>query len=188
MSERILMAVFTIQFVLCKFFLQFQWTSFMVPREHRLLRHTIFCSWTWNYWNNRYIWMKFELLRFEVFDIKLFRTKSSRCERVLHQMRSLRELFRREASVDNCIKCSRKVCNIFWKTLLAKCLPVNVLQLEPSFLFKKRRLSQIIAKIAARILQNSRETIRGWVLLLTKILKIVYSYGRFLENFLNFSE
>ena len=72
------MAVFTTQLVLCKPFPEFQWTSFMVPHEHRLLRHTIFCSWTWNYWNNRYIWMKFELLRFDVFDIKLFRTKSSR--------------------------------------------------------------------------------------------------------------
>ena len=106
----------------------------MVPREHRLLRHTIFCSWTY-----RYIWMKFELLQFDVFDTKLFRTNSSRRERWCYtswQMRSFHKLFPSEASVDKCIKCSRKVCNIFWKTSLAESLPVNVLELEPAFLLK----------------------------------------------------
>ena len=36
------MAVFTTQLVLCKPFPEFQWISFIVPRENRLLRHTIF--------------------------------------------------------------------------------------------------------------------------------------------------
>ena len=52
--------------------------------------------------------MKFELLRFDVFDIKPVQTNSSRRERwcyTNYQMRSFHELFLREASVDKCIKC-----------------------------------------------------------------------------------
>ena len=61
-----------------------------------------------------------------------------------------KELFSREASVDKCIKCSRKFCNILWKTWLTESLPVNVLELQPNTLFKKRLLSQIISKVDVR--------------------------------------
>ena len=66
-------------------------------------------------------------------------------------MKSFQELSRtKEASVDKCIKCSKKFCNIFWKTWLAEPFPVNVLELQPAFLLKKGRLSQIISKVAVR--------------------------------------
>ena len=65
-------------------------------------------------------------------------------------MRSVQELFPREASADKCIKYYRIFCNKSWKTWLAESLPVNVLELQPAFLFTKKRLSQIISKVAVR--------------------------------------
>ena len=47
-------------------------------------------------------------------------------------------LFTREASVDKCI------------TLMTETLPVNVPELQPSFLFKERQLSQLILEAAVR--------------------------------------
>ena len=63
-------------------------------------------------------------------------------------MRFFQELFPREASMGMCIKCSQKFCNIPRKTLLAEHRIVNVLKLQLAFLFKKRRLSQIISEAA----------------------------------------
>ena len=63
-------------------------------------------------------------------------------------MRSLQELFPREASMGKCIKCSKKFCNFSRKALLAELRLVNVLKLQLAFLFKKRRLSQIISEAA----------------------------------------
>ena len=48
-------------------------------------------------------------------------------------MRSFQELFTRETSVDKCI------------TLLTESLPLNVLELQPAFLFQKWQFSQIIS-------------------------------------------
>ena len=59
-------------------------------------------------------------------------------------MRSFQELCPREGSVDKCIKCSRNFYDIFWKTWLAESLPVNVLELWPAFLYKKRLLFEIM--------------------------------------------
>ena len=53
-------------------------------------------------------------------------------------MISFQVLFTREASVDKCI------------TLMTETRPVNVLELQPSFLFKERQLSQLILEAAVR--------------------------------------
>ena len=52
-------------------------------------------------------------------------------------MIAFQELFLREASVDK-------------YTLLTESLPVNVLELQPTFLFKERQLSQIFSEAAVR--------------------------------------
>ena len=85
---------------------------------------------------------------FDVFEIIFFSSKVVTKRKMVHRL--TKELFSREASVDKCIKCSRKFCNILWKTWLTKSLRVNVLELQPNTLFKKGLLSQIISKVAVR--------------------------------------
>ena len=53
-------------------------------------------------------------------------------------MISFQQLFIREASVDKYI------------TLLTESLPINVMELQPTFLFKERQLSQIFSEAAVR--------------------------------------
>ena len=116
----------------------------------------------WCIWNNFFLW-------------KVVTTRKM----VIHQVAN--EIFSRiiseKASVEKCIKCSRKFCNVFWKTWLAESLLVNVFELQPVFLFKKRLLSEIISKIDSSLeaffkiavylkhLINFREIIRGGVFL-----------------------
>ena len=52
------MAAFIIQKVLYELFPEFQWISFMEITKQ------VTGTWTKNFWNNRYMWMKFELLGF----------------------------------------------------------------------------------------------------------------------------
>ena len=102
--------------------------------------------------------------------------------------RSFEELFNEEASVDKCIKYSKKFSNIFWKNWSAESLPVEVLKVQPVFSFKKGLLSKIIFKMAVYLkhFTNFCKTIRGTVFLLAKFFKKIYSYGRFLETFFKF--
>ena len=67
---------------------------------------------------------------------------------LMYKVTSFQELFSRETSVDKFIKCCQKFCNIFKKTLLAEPFPVKISELQPTLLFKKQGLSQIIAKVA----------------------------------------
>ena len=70
-------------------------------------------SWTRNYWNNGCIMNEVRAtLIFGVCKIIFF-----------HQLTNkiISRKFSRRASVDKCIKCSRKFCNIFWKTWAPSC-------------------------------------------------------------------
>ena len=58
------MAAFITQLVLYEPFPEFQWTSFMEIAKQITGTYKFLHSWTRNFWNNRYIWMKFELLGF----------------------------------------------------------------------------------------------------------------------------
>ena len=82
-------------------------------------------SWTKNSWNNKCIMD-------EVWATSIF----SVCEiNFFHQLRHkiISRIFSRRASVDKCIKCSGKFCNIFWKTWSAEAHLVNLLELQPPF-------------------------------------------------------
>ena len=108
-------------------------------------------------------------------------------------MRSFQELLFGESLAEKCIKCSRKSCNIFWKSLLAESFPVNVLELQLAFLFAvfpdnlESNSLEVFFKLA--VLKHFTKLPGNhllWGVLLVKINKSIHSCGGFLENFSQF--
>ena len=128
------MTAFTTQLVHCKLFQEFQWTSFMEIVKQITGTYNFLHSWTRNYWNNRCIMN--EVRATSIFGV---------CKIIFfHQLTNkiISRTFSRRTSVDKCIKCSRRFCNIFWKPWSAESLPVNVLEHRPAFFLRKGGFSR----------------------------------------------
>ena len=148
------MAALTIQLELYELFPEFQWSSFMEIAK-QITGTYKFCiaeqgifeiigTYVWNssYFDFWCIWNNFFF--------KQSHHGKKDADTPANKWDLFNNYFLEKLLLTNVFKYPTKFWNYFWKTCLTESLPVNALELQSAFLFKKRLLSEIISKVAFR--------------------------------------